>query len=665
MTIFKSSINPMAAPKVQSHSSERPFAFISHPGTAHRDTEVLSLAGEDVDLTDSSLSGLYDTFIRRTEDMRVEIDSSGDDDFFEQSMSQLTFNQKDETLPSAENYSSAARALHKTSTRHPAFNRPPPPPLTESFSCVQKFYDLTLDTEAVTDNSATTSTATTRLAQKTFDESQPVYWHDGIFYKAGMCVEFKDHSFMKILGIVPQSDDLSFFGWRIFRSTHAECGTFLPKINNELVWVTQVEDFMSSRFVKRKVRIRFTNFRSSLMSNPRRLTCRLKLTIRQSGVVLGSDLAPITSDQYAIEYLEYNETDPGLGKWSNELRAEWRGETVPFGAAEKSSRALEIERETGIIDLEPERTYTFGDTFCGGGGVSCGAKQAGLKLKYANDSDEKALSTYLLNHSDVETECSDFNTFVTNDAKFLHVDIAHASPPCQTFSPAHTVNSSRDEANSACIFSGVDLARVSKCRVLTLEETSGLPTRHILTFNRMVLSLVEIGFSVRWSILGCDRYGVPQDRKRLMIIAAGPGETLPHYAEPTHGDSSAGSKVLPRATIGSTIKHIPVGAPDHNPARGLERWRLSHREAFEPESLAKTITCGGGEFNYHPSGKRPYTDREMAVLQTFPMNYQFSGVYTRKQIGNAVPPLFAKAIYSEVVRSLRETDRAEAQGKFR
>lgn len=90
-----------------------------------------------------------------------------------------------------------------------------------------------------------------------------------------------------------------------------------------------------------------------------------------------------------------------------------------------------------------------------------------------------------------------------------------------------------------------------------------------------------------------------------------------------------------------------------------------HRQSFSSENLAKTITCGGGEFNYHPSGKRPYTDREMAALQTFPPDYKFAGVYTRKQIGNAVPPLFAKAIYGEVVRSLRETDQAELEGRFR
>lgn len=340
-------------------------------------------------------------------------------------------------------------------------------------------------------------------------------------FTPGTCVEFIDGSFMKILEVIPQDDHVLFYGRRLFRTNYIKCETFLPKFNNELVWVTRMDDLMSSNDVQRKLEIRFTNFRSNMMTEPSVLTCRLKLTIRQAGVILENNHAPIMSDQFAIEYLEHRETDRGFGKWSNELRAEWRGETVPLGAALQSSQALEIERETGFIDVDTERAYTFGDAFCGAGGVSCGAKQAGVRIKYANDMDQRALDTYILNHTDMEAECSDFYTFITNSPEFLRVDLAHASPPCQTWSPAHTVNSANDDANSACVFSGVDLARVSKCRILTLEETVGLPSRHILTFNRIVLSLVEIGYSVRWSILGCDKYGVPQDRKRLMLIAAG------------------------------------------------------------------------------------------------------------------------------------------------
>ena len=325
---------------------------------------------------------------------------------------------------------------------------------------------------------------------------------------------------MKVTDIYPQPDDLRFAGRRLFRSTDSHCDTFLPKLQNELIWLTQMDAYMSSNNIKRIVNIRFTNHRTHFREDAPMLTCRLKLTMRQSGVIIMWGRAPITADDNSIEYLQYHETDPGFGKWSNELRAEWRGMTVPFGEAEKSSLALENERK-GRIDLDPDRAYTFGDAYCGGGGVSCGANQAGFKIKWATDYDKHALNTYQLNFEDVEIERAEFYDFLTNSSEFLRVDVAHCSPPCQTWSPAHTVASANDDANSACVFSGVDLAMASKCRILTIEETSGLVTRHVLYFNRIVLSLVELGYAVRWSILSCDHYGVPQERKRVMVIAAG------------------------------------------------------------------------------------------------------------------------------------------------
>ncbi|KAJ5325232.1 C-5 cytosine methyltransferase [Penicillium brevicompactum] len=646
----------------------------------------------------------------QAEDVRMEIDLTGDDDIVEQDMSNLSLSAKDSPCLNAETYDSVARALHDTFSRNftSSLNAFSPSSLFHNSPQLQSIPDspvnglhthrdieVDLDSQTIdlgqTNQSRETSiqllTPPQTVCESTVTDpamemrnaagqeihdltqdkelSLPEYYYKGIFYRAGMCVEFKDHSFMKIVDIIPQpdSDDLRFFGRRLYRSTHKKCDSYLPKFNRELIWVTQNTDLMSSRYVKRILDICFTNFRTDFSTNPRDFTCRLKLTLRSAGVIIAPGRAPITADQTAIEWLQYKEADPGHRLWSNELRAQWRGETVPFGAAEKSSQALEMEQKTRIIDLESERTYTFGDTFCGGGGVSCGAKEAGLRLIYANDMEQKALDTYVLNHSDVDTECSDFHDFITNTKRDHKVDIAHASPPCQTWSPAHTVDSANDDANSACVFTGVDLARVSKCRILTLEETNGLPTRFPLFFNRIILSLVEIGYSVRWSVLGCDNYGVPQERKRVIIIAAGPGEVLPHFADLTHG--VPGPNILPRATIASTISQIPDDAPNHNLERAYTQWRFSHRQSFPPESLAKTITCGGGEFNYHPSGERPYTEREMAVLQTFPLDYKFAGVYTRKQIGNAVPPLFAKAIYGEVVRSLRETDQAELEGRFR
>ena len=79
------------------------------------------------------------------------------------------------------------------------------------------------------------------------------------------------------------------------------------------------------------------------------------------------------------------------------------------------------------------------------------------------------------------------------------------------------------------------------------------------------------------------------------------------------------------------------------------------RRPADPPSFAKTITCSGGD-NYHPSGERQFTHREFACLQTFPLDHRFCGVGVKKQIGNAVPPMLAKAIFREIIKELERTD---------
>ena len=76
--------------------------------------------------------------------------------------------------------------------------------------------------------------------------------------------------------------------------------------------------------------------------------------------------------------------------------------------------------------------------------------------------------------------------------------------------------------------------------------------------------------------------------------------------------------------------------------------------------MAKTVTCGGGIGNYHPSGVRNFTGNESAALQTFPVRYKWGTLYlteVRIQVGNAVPPLLGKAVLASVDKSLRATDK--------
>lgn len=169
----------------------------------------------------------------------------------------------------------------------------------------------------------------------------------------------------------------------------------------------------------------------------------------------------------------------------------------------------------------PKQRYTFGDCFCGAGGVSRGAVQAGLRVEWGFDCNNYACSSYSLNNpftSVYPLWAHDFcNQAQDRDFK---VDICHLSPPCQFFSDAHTVMGKNDDVNTASLFAISELVKKAKPRVVTLEQTSGLLRRHEIYFNAVVLMFTSLGFSIRWKILNCADFGVPQRRMRIFMIVS-------------------------------------------------------------------------------------------------------------------------------------------------
>lgn len=136
------------------------------------------------------------------------------------------------------------------------------------------------------------------------------------------------------------------------------------------------------------------------------------------------------------------------------------------------------------------------------------------------------------------------------------------------------------------------------------------------------------------------------------------GEILPPFARPTHGEQGSGLQAFKK--IRHYIRDIPHGATQHVTS---DRFPRGPRLPFSDDQFAKTLTCSGGVGNYHPSGLRLYTIRELASLQTFPISYSFtlnSKTKARRQIGNAVPPLLARAMFREIIKCLKEADRLEA-----
>jgi DNA (cytosine-5)-methyltransferase 1 len=326
---------------------------------------------------------------------------------------------------------------------------------------------------------------------------------------------------------------------------------------------------------------------------------------------------------------------------ASSLRESWRGETPPGG-----------------IDGTGDLQYTAGDGFCGAGGMSSGMKKAGVRIKWAFDSNQHAIKSYGGNFSFPETspywaEVQQFLSLIQDELK---VCIVHLSPPCQTFSSAHTVQGAKDDDNSAAICCVREVVSRVKPRILTMEETYGLVSGWPDYLWMIIRDLQSLGYSIKWKVFNLLEHGLPQRRKRLVLVAAGPGEVLPPFPKPTHGIVTPGfvSPLRPFTTIKDWISGIPDDASHHDIRLGAKGYP---KTPYPIDSHVKScITTSGGDGNWHPSGLRPFTNRELARLQTFDMDHFFCGQETRKQIGNAVPPIFGKALYEEIVKSLKKTD---------
>ena len=216
----------------------------------------------------------------------------------------------------------------------------------------------------------------------------------------------------------------------------------------------------------------------------------------------------------------------------------------------------------------------------------------------------------------------------------IRVDALHLSPPCQFFSPAHTRESARDDENIFALFGCHDLIEKTRPRVVTLEQTFGLThMQHKQYFDSLLGHFTYFEYGVRWKIVHLHDWGLAQDRKRLIIIAAAPGEALPTFPSSTHSESGS-RETLPYNSIGNCIKQIRNGDSLHDLAN--VRYFQPPRRSYDSKTLAGTITTGGLD-SYHPSGTREFTLREFASLQGFPRYHIFRGNKTsiKRQIGNA------------------------------
>jgi len=349
------------------------------------------------------------------------------------------------------------------------------------------------------------------------------------------------------------------------------------------------------------------------------------------------------------------------------------------------------------------RTLTAADAFCGSGGLSIGLKAAGFDVKLSFDIEETCIKTLsnnprYISHNVLQADVRDMlnGQFLKNaNINKGDLDLLAGGPPCQGFSVQRTIGEDKDSRNLLVDDYG-DLIEEVFPRFFLLENVPGIGGKR----GRKIIDSFEdrmdsLGYYCHRNILDAQNYGVPQRRRRFLMVGERRDYDKPLFSWPLEAHA-------PSLSVRDTIQMLPpppLGGKDHIDYPGhradrlsalnLERIRsikdgqarqdlpkhllakchrvsadkIGHRNVYGRmawDEVAPTITARFDSFTRgkfgHPEQDRSISLYEGALLQTFPKDYVFTGtkVQIARQIGNAVPPNFAKAL-GEAVKSCIES----------
>ena len=295
--------------------------------------------------------------------------------------------------------------------------------------------------------------------------------------------------------------------------------------------------------------------------------------------------------------------------------------------------------------------------FSGAGGLDLGLIKAGHEIVWANDNDPHAVETYKYNIGP-HAVLGDIKDIKTKDIP--ECDVVVGGFPCQGFSVANTARSSSDSRNKLYL----ELLRVitdKQPAFFLAENVKGLLSLEKgKVFEIILKDFNSLGYRVQYKVLNAAHFGVPQRRERLIIVGVRNDIDYKYeFPKQTHisPDKSDELGLLPWVSIGSALKHVPEPeeAPDL-PNHTYSKYKLRFNgyignRLIDPNLPAPTVTArgdnkGGVVVLHHPKNHRRMSARELALTQSFPMDFLFCSPQSisYRLIGNAVPPLLGEVI---------------------
>ena len=339
------------------------------------------------------------------------------------------------------------------------------------------------------------------------------------------------------------------------------------------------------------------------------------------------------------------------------------------------------------------------DLFCGIGGLSYGMKSKGLKILEGFDLDATCKYAYEINN-EAKFQYKDIRTVTKKDILPFYskkaIKVLAGCAPCQPFSSYAFKNKNKDEKKYSLLDEFGRLVKEVHPDIVTMENVPAIASfklRSVLADFIKVLE--EEKFHVKYQVVYCPDYGIPQTRKRLVLLASRFGNIS--LIPPTH---TKANYVTVRDTIGDLpsleaghtcstdplhrcraltplnmrrIKDTPYGGSWKDWPEGL--WLNCHKKkggksfgsvygrmVWEKPAPTMTTLCtgiGNGRFG-HPEQDRAISAREAALFQTFPVTYKFfpnekdvSLTKASRYIGNAVPPKLGEVIAESIRQHIR------------
>lgn len=344
------------------------------------------------------------------------------------------------------------------------------------------------------------------------------------------------------------------------------------------------------------------------------------------------------------------------------------------------------------------------DIFSGAGGLSLGAEMAGVQIRFAVEKDKSAADTYSYNHPGILMLQDDIHNI--NPREYIGVQheplIVFGGPPCQGFSLSNTKTRNMQNPNNSLFEEFVRFVADLKPDWFVFENVEGfLRFEKGEVRNKVKKCFEDLKYVVNDTILVASDYGVPQHRNRYFMVGSSKGILFefPQKQEVifTVDDAISDLPILvngqmedklpyrkPLSKVSTYAKLMREGSKkslqnyvSRNADYVIERYKYigqgQNWKAIPIELMgnyANRNNCHSGIYkrlmankpsivisNYrknmliHPYQDRGLSVREAARLQSFPDTFVFKGsiMHIQQQIGNAVPPLLAKAVFDKIL----------------